>query len=63
MSNKNFCLFTGIIFLIIFILHGLRLIYGWEAVIGTFMVPMWLSWVALIIAGILAYQGFKLGKK
>lgn len=63
MSAKNFSLLTAVIFLLIFILHGLRLIYGWEAVIGTFAVPIWLSWLALIISGILAYQGFKLSKK
>lgn len=63
MSQKTFSLLTGVIFLLIFILHLLRIIRGWDAVIGGLVMSMWLSWVAIIIAGYLAYQGFKLGNK
>lgn len=63
MGEKHFTFVTGLIFLLIAILHVLRLVYGWKAVIGGWMVPMWLSWVALVIAAYLAYTGFRLSKK
>ena len=50
---------VGILFLIIAVLHALRLLYGWPAVIGTFVVPMWASWVAVVVAGTLSYHGLK----
>jgi hypothetical protein len=62
MDNKNYARFTAVIFTIIAVLHGLRLVLGWEAVIGGFVVPMWLSAVAVLIAGCLAYYGYKLAK-
>ena len=62
MNHKTFSLTAGIIFLLIFILHLLRIIRGWEGVIGTFVVPMWVSWAAVLIAGYLAYQGLRLSR-
>ena len=63
MTQRTFSKVAGVIFLLIAILHALRLAYGWPAVIGGWAVPMWLSWAALIIAGYLAYQGFRLSKR
>jgi hypothetical protein len=37
-----------------------RIVFGWSAVIGGWSVPMWLSWVGIIVAGALAYFGFSL---
>ncbi|MEK7519275.1 MAG: hypothetical protein AAB565_00595 [Patescibacteria group bacterium] len=63
MNHKKFSLVAGIIFLLIFILHLFRLIRGWDGVIGDWVLPMWLSWVALVITGYLAYKGLKLSGK
>ena len=63
MKEKPYFPITGIIFAIITILHLLRIIYSWPALIGTFKVPLWLSWVALIIGGYLAFISFSLFKK
>ena len=63
MTQKAYLRATGLIFLIIAVLHLLRLILGWGAVIGGWAVPYWLSVVALVIAGYLAYEGFRLSRK
>ena len=60
MSHKTYAVVTGIIFLLIALLHLLRLLYGWEAIIAGWSVPDWVSVVALMIAGYLAYEGFRL---
>jgi hypothetical protein len=60
MDRKTFAVTAGTIFSIVAVLHALRLLLGWDAVIGGWPVPMWLSWLALPIAGYLAYTAFKI---
>lgn len=36
----------------------MRLLYGWEATIGSVTVPLWASAVAVLLAGYLSYRGF-----
>ena len=59
MSQKSYYSVTGIIFLIIALLHLLRIFNSWSAEIGTVTMPMWASWVAVLLAGCLAYHGLK----
>ncbi|MDO8429933.1 MAG: hypothetical protein Q7S73_01025 [bacterium] len=50
---KPFSKVAALVFGLITILHLARLFYGWGAVIGGWVVPMWLSWVAVLLAGLL----------
>lgn len=59
MSNQTYRAVTGPIFGAIAFLHLLRLVWGWEAMIDFWIVPQWLSWAALFIAGGLSYASFK----
>ena len=63
LKEKNYYLVVATIFLIIALLHLLRVTLGWSAVIGGWELPFWLSWVAIIVASYLAYEGFKFSKK
>ncbi len=62
-QQKTYFTVVSTIFLIIAVLHLLRIVLGWYAEIGGWSVPIWLSWIALIISGYLAFAGFKLAKK
>jgi hypothetical protein len=62
MTQTHYLLVSAIIFALIFVVHALRLLYGWSAVIGSWTVPAWLSWIALVVSAFLAYQGFRLRK-
>ena len=62
MNRKTFTLTAGTIFSLIAALHALRLLFGWEAVIGGWHVPLWASWAALAVSGYLAYTAFRVGK-
>ncbi len=62
MNQKTFTVTAGVVFSLVAALHALRLLLRWEAVIGGWTVPFWLSWVALAAAGYLAYTAFTLGK-
>lgn len=63
MSHKTYLKLTGAIFLVIGLLHGARLLYGWDALIGSWEVPMLASWVALAVGLYLGWQGLTLAKK
>ena len=43
------------IFILIAVLHLLRLVFGWEVTIDGMVVPMWVSIMGFLIAGALAY--------
>ena len=60
MNQKTFYNVTLVVFSLIALLHALRLVYGWDAVIGGWAVPMWLSGAAVVLSGYLAYSAFKL---
>ena len=63
MSQRMFSATTGVIFALIALGHILRVVFGMEAVLEGWALPMWVSWVAALIAAYLASQGFRLSKK
>ncbi len=63
MTHKDYILASGVIFAFVAGAHVLRLIYGWHVTVNGFAVPMWASWIALILAGYLAFQGISSGKR
>jgi hypothetical protein len=60
MSRRAYLLVTAVIFSLIALLHLVRIIFGWSVMLAGWSVPMWLSWVALIMTCALAYFGFSL---
>ena len=58
MTQRAFNTVAGTIFLLVAILHALRLLFRWHASIGSWIVPMWVSWAGLALAGFLAYAAF-----
>jgi uncharacterized membrane protein YozB (DUF420 family) len=63
MSHKTFSLVAGLIFLLVAVVHALRLVFGWHVTFGGWTVPMWVSALALLIAAYLAFEGLKLGRR
>lgn len=57
MKIKEYFLVSGLLFLIIAIVQAVRLFYGWEIMVNGWMVPQWVSWIAVVVAGLMAYQG------
>jgi len=43
-----------VIFAIVAVMHLLRFVLGWDATIARTEIPMWVSVLALVIAGVLA---------
>ena len=62
MTQRIFSLVTAMLFSLIALLHAARLFRGWHVTIGDIVVPVWVSWIGLVIAAYLAYEGFRLSK-
>ena len=56
MSQKTFTIIASAVFGVVVLFHVLRIFFGWPAVIGGWAVPMWLSWIGLVVAGVLSYS-------
>jgi len=55
MNDKLFHLIAGTIFALVALLQALRIYMGWSVVIGGWSAPMWISWIAIVVAGGLSY--------
>ena len=60
MTQQAFTRMAGVLFMGIALLHLLRVIFGWEAVINGWSVPHGVSWIAVLVFGGLASAAFKL---
>ena len=63
MSAKNFFIISGAVFAVIAVLHLARSLMGWEMVMNGAVMPMWLSWVGVLVFGYLAYYALSARKK
>ena len=59
MDQKTYNTITAALFLVMGMLHLLRIIFGWPAQIGGLDIPLWASWLALPVTGALAYSGLR----
>jgi hypothetical protein len=57
MSNY-YAAVSALIFAVVAIVHFIRILKGWVVHIGSYSVPMSLSWIGLVIAALLAIWGF-----
>jgi hypothetical protein len=51
---KPFTTLAAVILALVALAHIYRLVAGWEVVLSGHSIPMWVSWVATLVAGGLA---------
>ena len=49
---------TATLFIVVAIMHLLRIILGWQVEIGGLSIPFWVSWLGVLVADALAYLGY-----
>ena len=49
MSRRAYLLVSTVIFSIVALFHLAKILFGWSVIIGGWSVPMWLSWVGIIM--------------
>lgn len=62
-GKKTYLFISATIFGIVAILHLLRVISGWDFVLGPWSLPMFFSWAGTIGAGFLSAWAFTLALK
>jgi hypothetical protein len=60
MNQKTYFQFSAAIFFVVAMVHLGRLLTGWEIVIGTWIIPHWISFPGLIVPAALSVWGFRL---
>ena len=58
MDAKSYSRLAGAIFAIIAVLQLVRSLSGWPVTVGGAAIPLWASWLACLVAGVLAWLGF-----
>jgi len=56
-------LLAGVIFAMVALFHLVRIFMEWTVIIGDWSIPMWVSWIALVVAGGLALLGLRLSER
>jgi len=63
MNEKTFRTIAGIILSLAALLHVVRSVAGWDLVLNGFVIPVWVSILAFLIAGYLGLYAFGLFNK
>jgi|GEM_PF-465079 len=63
MQQDTFTRTSGGVFLVIMLFHLARVVQGWEGTINGWAIPMWFSYLAVLVTGYMAVNGLRLGKK
>ena len=63
MDAKTFSLVAGVIFAVVALFHLVRIFLEWTVIIGDWSIPMWVSWISLVVAGGLALLGLRLSER
>ena len=59
LQSSTYFTVTGVIFAVIAVLQAYRAFANLPANIGDFAVPVWLSWIAFVVAAYLAWSAYQ----
>lgn len=59
MTSKPFTLIAAVIFGLMALLHVYRLMTHFQVIVGTHTIPQYVSWIAIIVTGLLSYGLFR----
>jgi hypothetical protein len=54
MKNKAFTKVASVFFGIVALAHVSRLVLGWQVTVGTAVLPVWMSGLGVVVAGVFA---------
>jgi len=63
MKARQYYLVSGTVFALVALTHLLRIVTGWDLVIGDWMAPVWASGLGVLIPGFLATTAFRLARR
>ncbi len=57
MTSRNYSLLAALIFSVLAMLQLVRALSGWPVTVGPVAIPLWASWIACVVAAVLAALG------
>ncbi len=60
MNHKNYCTVSGVLFMLVALAHLLRIANGMSIQVDEYMVPMFVSWIGLVVPTGLAVWAFRI---
>jgi len=63
MTAENYSRLAGLIFAIVAVLQLARALSSWPLNVGTISIPLWASWVACVVAAVLAWLGYDASRR
>ena len=60
---SKYVVVSGVLFAVIAVAQAVRALSQWPVHVGGFDVPVWVSWVAMVVAGSLCVWAFRSGHK
>ena len=58
MSNR-YAVVSGALFGVVAVGQAVRALYEWPVQVGTVAIPVWASWIAMVVAGSLCTWAFR----
>jgi hypothetical protein len=60
---SRYAVVSGVLFGVIAVLQAVRALNQWPVNVGGLDVPVWVSWVAMVVAGTLCLWAFRSGHR
>ena len=56
---RTYIQITGVVFAIVALAHVVRLVLDWPVQMAGWVVPIWISWIGILVAGALCVWAFR----
>ena len=63
MTSNKYAVVSGVVFGVVAVLQAVRALYEWPVNVGDVEIPVWGSWVAVVVAGSLCLWAFRAGPR
>jgi hypothetical protein len=63
MKYRAYCVVSGIVFLLVATGHLIRAVNAWPVHIGSWTLPVWVSWFGTLFAAVLAVWAFRIARQ
>lgn len=63
MKHQTYCVVSGVFFSLVALGHLLRIVFGLSIQVDEYMVPMAVSWLAVVVPAALAVWAFRISQQ